>query len=667
MLLNIGFYVLFLRFLGREKTQVYETKCVSVRESESLLAMEELRTETVRLQKQLGHHTQIQGEYKDAVDTLAGLMQEFDVLSFDIFDTLIFRPFSEPGDLFFLLGEKLGIADFKRIRMEQEALARQDRFEMDRIGEITLRDIWERIECEVGIPAHQGMEAEQELELSLCYANPWMQEVWNTALESGKQIVLVSDMYLPGSFLEKILRKNGFTGYQKLYVSCEHGCGKWDGKLYVKVMSELPKLIGCEEKNLRILHIGDNPRSDGEMARKAGWETFLYPNSDRMALSYRPYAMSPVIGGAYRGIADHYLYCGRINASMEYEYGFLYGGLFVLGFCGFLHDYCRKEEIDRILFLSRDGETLKLVFDQLFPGEQTEYVYWSRKAALKLMADHNRYDYFRRFLYHKLGQSYSVSRILKSMELSGLEAELASWTDLKTGNGIHPESELTSGNVELLKRFLEANWTEVLDCYREQNLAAEAFFSQMFGTEKVDGRRMRAVAVDIGWAGSGALSLAYLAERVWKLPCEVIGMVAGTNTVHNAEPDASEAFLQSGKLVSYMYSASHNRDLWLRHDPAKGYNIFWELLLSSPEPQFQGYYADGPHFGVTDVDPEKALQIRQGILDFVEEYSTRFKDFPQMFRISGRDAYAPLLTVTGQNEKYLREIEKRFHLQVNVD
>mgnify|MGYP006974362159 CR=1 FL=1 len=52
---------------------------------------------------------------------------------------------------------------------------------------------------------------------------------------------------------------------------------------------------------------------------------------------------------------------------MEYEYGYIYGGLFVTGYCSFIHDYCRQHDVDKILFLSRDGDILKQAYELLYP------------------------------------------------------------------------------------------------------------------------------------------------------------------------------------------------------------------------------------------------------------------------------------------------------------
>ena len=62
------------------------------------------------------------------VDEMYKELVQFDVISFDIFDTLIFRPFSEPTDLFYLIGDQIGILDFNRMRQNAEYNARIENF-----------------------------------------------------------------------------------------------------------------------------------------------------------------------------------------------------------------------------------------------------------------------------------------------------------------------------------------------------------------------------------------------------------------------------------------------------------------------------------------------------------------------------------------------------------
>ncbi len=128
--------------------------------------------------------------------------------------------------------------------------------------------------------------------------------------------------------------------------------------------------------------------------------------------------MSYITGSVYRGIVNSHILNGiKIFTP---EYGFLFGVLFVLGYCNFIHDYAIKNNIDKILFLSRDVDILKQVYDNVF-NENTEYFYWSRKVAVNLMAIFDKYDYFRRFLYHNINTGKTISEILRSMELTDIE------------------------------------------------------------------------------------------------------------------------------------------------------------------------------------------------------------------------------------------------------
>ncbi len=628
--LNFAYYVLFMRFLGKKgKTEYYESKRLPVKASESELGLKDSVT---------------------GFDELIYKLEHYDVVSLDVFDTLILRPLSEPADVFYFVGEALGILDFKRLRINAEQEARKRCKEKNGHTEVTLRDIWEVLAEDLSIDAETGMREEIKAETSLCYVNPFMYEVWKRLRKSGKRLIIVSDMYLPEETISEILKKNNIVGFEKAYISCEYGKSKAEGSLYDVVLKDL----NADGGKTRVFHIGDNPHSDDKMARKAGFDVYLYPQTNRKMRMYRPYDMSSIVGSAYRGIVSNHLYNGYRTYSQLYEYGYLYGGLFSLGYCNFIHNICKREGIDKILFLSRDGEILRRVYVFLFPGEDTEYVLWSRKAATKLMASENRQDYFRRFIYHKTGSGITITDALKSMELTFLAKQISESDKIK------PDDKLTSKNAEYLQKFLEKHWAQVQEAYVPQSEAACAYYRK-----SLDGCKKVAV-VDIGWAGSGAVSLSHLVTKVWNIPCEIKSIVAGTNTIHNSEPDASEHFLQSGKMEAYLYSQSHNRDLLKKHDPGKDYNVFWEMLVSSANPKFEGFYTDGPHYGENDVNPEVASSVQLGIIDFAINYCNRFYDYPYMRKISGRDAYAPMLVAASHGEKYLKHLKKQFDLDINV-
>ena len=573
-------------------------------------------------------------------------LMKYDLISFDIFDTLIVRPFSDPTDLFFLMGMELEYPDFRRLRIQAEKQARKLREQSDRSTEVTLEEIWKVLEKETGIPAKNGILVEKKWEMACCHANPFFQEVFHLLKKSGKRMIAVSDMYLPGDFLTTLLKQCGYEGLEHLFVSCDMNASKHEGSLYQKIR----KRYGTD---CSILHIGDNPYSDQKQALANGFSVLPYQNYNTMGNPYRARDMSSITGSIYRGIVNAQLHCGLSCFSREYEYGFVYGGLFVTGFCKFLHEYARRSNIDKLLFLSRDGDVLLKAYRKRYPEQikQIAYAHWSRLVAVKLTAQFYPNEYFTRFLTHKESAGYSIRQILQSMELEDMETELCHQT------GFSPYEEFTHKNAIKIKHYFEKHWDLVLAHYEEQRKAGGQYYRNL-----LKGCR-RAAAVDIGWAGSGAIMLSLAARRLWDIPCKITGVLAGTNSALASQPDVPEPFLIDGQLVSYLYSAGENRDLWKFHDPGKNHNLFWELLLGSPQGGLKGFSLDCSgscvlQFRRAPNNGDKIREIHRGILDFVEQWGKIEQQLGMDIPISGRDAYAPmLLALNRKNKKYLHDLE----------
>ena len=181
--LNFAYYVLQFRWLGMtDESKAYESKRLPINKAESELFQHE------------------------SVEEMIEMLASFDVISFDIFDTLVFRPFSAPADLFYIVGQKLGYLDLNRIRMECEKVARRKKFEIAGTYEVNITDIWTEVELQTGLKAEKGIEIEISTELELCYPNEYMSRIYKALLEAGRHIVITSDMYLPSDILQKIFQ-----------------------------------------------------------------------------------------------------------------------------------------------------------------------------------------------------------------------------------------------------------------------------------------------------------------------------------------------------------------------------------------------------------------------------------------------------------------------------
>lgn len=580
---------------------------------------------------------------RESPKIFASRLAAFDVVSFDVFDTLLFRPFSQPADLFYLIGRRLGYPDFKSIRVRAEARAREKKRREAGTGEVTLAEIWAELEVCAGIPRQTGMEAEWEEERRCCFANPYMLEVVAELRRRGKRILAVSDMYLGEAYIRKLLEDCGYGELDGCFVSCDYGASKGDGRLYRIIRERLGR-------GLSFAHVGDNPRSDREQAAANGFRPFFYPNINLSGSRFRAEDLSAVTGSVYRGLVNAHLYSGLNVYSKEYEYGFVFGGLFAVGYCRFIHRIAQERGVDRLLFLSRDGAALLEAYRRMYPEdrERTVYAYWSRMAAVKLTASYFKREYFRRFIEHKADGRFTLRQILESMELIRL------LPDLCRTLGVDDRTPLTYKNAEDVKSYLLDRWEEVLRLYRPQVTAAGNYYRRL-----LSGCR-RAAAVDVGWAGSGAVMLDYAVNRLWGMDCPVTGILAGTNACDNPEADAGEPFFLDGRLVSYLFSQGENRDLWKFHDAARGHNLYWELLLGADEGSLRGFYPDGEsgyvcRFGEPPSHAASIREIHRGLLDFVELFLRAEARMGVRLPVSGRDAYAPMISVCSKKNKRFRK------------
>lgn len=631
--LNFSYYVLHQKQLGESlRYPYYETKTLYQNGSESALS----------------------GQIRPR--EMAKKLSAYEVISFDVFDTLIFRPFSFPTDLFYLVGIELGYPNFRQIRVQAEERARSRKQQREHTREISLREIWEQVEEQTGIPCELGMRTEWETEKRCCYANPYMLQVVQELEKMGKRMMILSDMYLGEKYIRILLENCGYGMFENYMVSCDYGKSKSDGGLYQIVRKQLGL---CETKGRKrsvcsMVHVGDNRCSDIQRAKEAGLAAVYYPNVNHTGCSFRPEDMSAVTGSIYRGIVNAHIHSGCRRYSREYEFGFIYGGLFAAGYCRFIHAYAKRCGIEKLLFLARDGDVLLQAYRKMYPEDagQAVYVYWSRLAAVKVTAQYYRYEYLQRFLYHKVNQGYSVRRILKEMELSEVLPQLC-----RAAN-VTPETELTNRNIENVREYVTDSWEQIMAVYQQQREAAGVYFRHILKDCR------KAAAIDVGWAGSGAWMLECAVRKIWKMDCSVTGILAGTTTGASAEPDMAEPAMMSGQLVSYLYSPQENRDLWKLHDPSQKHNLYWEMLLSAPHGSLKGFYLDEngkavARFKKSHANEQRIQEIHRGILDFVKLFLETEQRIGFRIPVSGRDAYAPMLSIGSvKNRKFMKELEE---------
>lgn len=238
--------------------------------------------------KNSGFFSSVDTPWNDGLDKLKGKVMDenIKVISFDIFDTLITRPFLLPKDLFVFLNDdyrklsnNLGI-DFSKIREDGEVLARIEAHN-NKKEEVTLDRIYEIIEEENDISKeilNKLKKKEIELELRFCKQRETAYSIYKLAKYLGKRVICTSDMYLPLDVIKQLLEKNGYTEIDEIYLSCDIMKTKATGNLYEYVLQK--EKIDASE----MVHIGDNYKSDYEVAKKHKINAIHFPKTTAIIL-----------------------------------------------------------------------------------------------------------------------------------------------------------------------------------------------------------------------------------------------------------------------------------------------------------------------------------------------------------------------------------------------
>lgn len=346
-------------------------------------------------------------------------------VSFDIFDTLILRPFFVPSDLFGLMNKYFAeitgansYISFSQIRIEAEKRCRDTVRKLHpNYEDVTLTEIYEQIENDYTITHEQAMllyKKEIELELKYCYKRKSGAELFELAKFCGKKILLLSDMYLEEDTVNRILKKNGYDGYE-LFLSSSLRRGKWTTNLFRYVINTLKikNELGC------MCHIGDNWVSDVENPQKTGLASFhiskpidLFMNLNPSIYCGESYANVFNNGGVPEDMANavwefmgtrtilavvaNYLFDYpdvSFNCDSDFNISPVYVGYYLLGthiyaICDWLYSDTKNSDVKKIHFVSRDGYVVKQAYDMFVNGCEnapaSNYLYLSRKSLAML-------------------------------------------------------------------------------------------------------------------------------------------------------------------------------------------------------------------------------------------------------------------------------------------
>lgn len=390
--------------------------------------------------------------------------KEFEYISFDIFDTLVVRPFYDPRDLLILLDDyfheiypESPLVEFSALRLQAESHKREViKIENPLWQDINLNEIYEYIEQEYNLPSEivrKLKEKEVELELKFIQRRETIYQLYKLALELNKKVILVSDMYLSYDVISDILNKTGYIHYHKLYVSSETRLLKHTGDMFSYVVDDL------NANPDSILHIGDNWDSDKVMAERNGWRSYFIgktmdlmlnrlsdketgnslrlfqdmQNENWFSFEHPEYlSIRCMVAMAANKIFDNPFVSFNSDSDFNsdpYFIGYYALGMHVFGLSKWLIEDSIKNGHNTIHFIARDGYLPQKVYNIVAGcysnAPKSNYIYASRKSLLPFLLMSNNYYGLDSFMSIYAHSPKSILELLKDFVIEDSHAILA--------------------------------------------------------------------------------------------------------------------------------------------------------------------------------------------------------------------------------------------------
>ncbi len=558
------------------------------------------------------------------------------VVSFDVFDTLVSRNYYFPTDVLVFLESDARkatngkIRNFRSNRLSAEKKVRTAAADNESRQEVTTEEIYLELQriydlSDTERSALLEVELSHEFKCSVRRDAGW--EMFQYAKKLGKEIIAISDMTHEHSFICALLKKNGYDGFTKIYVSSQFGLRKHEGGLYEYVISDL-KIDPSD-----VIHVGDNIAGDIRASQEKGFKSYHLARASVNLEKSGGYAQfieelkssktnfdSLIFSAIARNYFDSPTQSIKPKTLFDgdaFKLGFSGMGPAITGFATWIYSEATNAGLTDIFFLSRDGEIAKKVFDTLYgttPGApKTHYIYASRRAArvstIYCLADI--FEIAQKHIYSTTIEDYLWSRF-------GLEKGTVPESIIQAhgfSGGAHPIGGKTPKDAILaLVEYLK---DEILLSAKSER---EAYLRYLTNHGLLEAKS--SALVDIGYAGSMQAALQRITGK------RFLGLYFATfNSVRNEALDIEDI---RGYVAHIAPSNGTNHGI-------QTHRFIYESLFCAPHDSFTCIKEeiDGPiplfEMGEND-DLRRALvtQIHGGVEAFASLIAEEHEDIRQL-------------------------------------
>lgn len=304
-------------------------------------------------------------------------LDEVELVSFDIFDTLLLRTISKTEDIFLEVGKRMlelypdyyGFSPevFAGLRREAEMRARRKAKDKNDADEITLDGIYDEFQLACDY-VECAKKFELEIQYKNIYLNPNIVDFIHYCKKKKKQVAFISNSHLGQEHIRNCLYSLGVNIFntEVIIVSGDFGVLKQEGRLFRILQVFFPTIPAN-----RMLHIGNDYHADIKGAESAGMQAAYYGAMSCNLLHHISVeqnhfgnnlnAISSLRKLALNTIPQKYF---QAEERFFFETGCSIFGVVYTFFAEWILDQAQKEGIKIILTFMREGELLSQIINR---------------------------------------------------------------------------------------------------------------------------------------------------------------------------------------------------------------------------------------------------------------------------------------------------------------
>ena len=546
------------------------------------------------------------------IESTIDSLRNFDIISFDIFDTLITRKIYNPDDVFYLIEKKIDkIIQINDFCSKRKAAEKNVRLKKKFKGDCSIDEIYNEIMLMENISEKETNALKQieiQTELELCIPRRDVLEIYNTLLNEGKKIILISDMYLTRNIIEKILKNCGYYNYFDILLSSELGIRKDDGTMWEYFYNKY--------KNIHAIHIGDNEESDLHKLADSGKVCFNYFIKgkkmfyisnywvNRKYNLYESVLMGCIINKSLFNspfALNNYENKPVVNTEFDFGYSIL-GPLVLIYFIWLINDLMESDKNEVLLFTAREGYYLQKIYNHIIQKLNIEklnnieqhYLFISRRAITVANIENGNDIYeilnkhykgtLRELLYYRLGY-FNTSVEDRIIELPR--------------------------DYEIVKDIVTDNYKEIIENAKYEKENYIKYIEK--NIENINNKKLN--IIDIGFSGTAQYHLSSLIKQ------KITGKYFAISNIRKP--------LELGFEINSCYNENLLDKAEINNNPLLKFNLFLEAFFTAPYGQLK--YIDKDIMPIYSADNnisklEQLEKVYKGIIEFIDDVYQILKD-----------------------------------------